>query len=79
MNLFQSEEHIKSWALYDPQSADGTMLLGDYAALFRERLFKERLEPDYLLRQEELTADQVANWTAALARLDKAGPFWSFP
>jgi hypothetical protein len=72
MNLFRSEEHARNWSLYDPESADGTMPLRDYAALFAGGLFRERLAPDYVLRLPQLLPEFVA----ALAKLGKTGPFW---
>ena len=35
MNLFRSEEHVRNWTQYDPDSADGTMPLRDYAHAIR--------------------------------------------
>jgi hypothetical protein len=72
MNLFRSEEHLRNWSLYDPESAEGTMPLADYAALFSAGLFRERLQPDYLLRFPQLLPELVAT----LARLGRTGPFW---
>ena len=72
MNLFRSEEHVKNWSQYHPESADGTMPLGDYATLFGIRLFRERLEPDYVLRLMELAPE----WITTLVNLGKTGPFW---
>ncbi len=74
MNLFRSEEHVRSWALYDPESADGIMPLKDYATLFGVRLFRERLEPDYVLRIPQLAPE----WITTLVQLGKTGPFWRF-
>jgi hypothetical protein len=72
MNLFRSEEHVASWSLYDPDSADGIMPLRDYATLFGVQLFRQRLEPDYVLRLPQLFPE----WLSTLARLGKTGPFW---
>jgi hypothetical protein len=72
MNLFRSEEHLQSSSLYNPESAEGTMPLRDYAALFAVRLFRERLEPDYLLRLPQL----LPEFLGTLAGLGKTGPFW---
>ncbi|KPK47362.1 MAG: hypothetical protein AMJ77_03370 [Dehalococcoidia bacterium SM23_28_2] len=74
MNLFRSEEHVRNWSLYDPESADGIMPLADYATLFSTGLFRERLQPDYLLRLSQFQPE----WMATLAKLVKTGPFWSF-
>jgi hypothetical protein len=73
MNLFRSEEHVRNWSLYDPESADGIMPLADYANLFSTGLFRERLQPDYLLRLSQF----LPEWMATLAKLGKTGPFWS--
>jgi hypothetical protein len=72
MNLFRSEEHVRNWSLYDPESADGTMPLRDYATLFATGMFRQRLEPDYVLRLPQLAVE----WMTALAKLGKTGPFW---
>jgi hypothetical protein len=72
MNLFRSEEHVRNWSLYDPESADGIMPLADYATLFSAGLFRERLQPDYLVRFPQLMPELMA----ILARLGKTGPFW---
>jgi len=72
MNLFRSEEHVTTWSLYDPESADGIMPLRDYATLFATGLFRERLAPDYVLRLPQLAVE----WMTALAQLGKTGPFW---
>jgi hypothetical protein len=72
MNLFRSEEHLRSSSLYDSESAEGTMPLRDYAALFAVRLFRERLQPDYLLGLPQL----VPEFLTTLAGLGKTGPFW---
>ena len=74
MNLFRSEEHVRNWAQYDSESADGTMPLRDYATLFSGGMFRERLAPDYLLRIPQLAGD----WVATLIKLGKTGPFWRF-
>jgi len=73
MNLFQSEEHVQNWSLYDPDSADGIMPLADYATLFSVGMFRERLQPDYVLRVTQL----MPEWMMTLAKLGKTGPFWS--
>jgi len=72
MNLFRSEEDVHNWSLYDPESADGTMPLADYATLFGIALFRERLQPDYMLRLPQL----MPEWVTTLVKLDKTGPFW---
>ena len=73
MNLFRSEEHVRNWSLYDAESADGIMPLAEYVALFSTGLFRERLQPDYLIRLPQF----MPEFMAALARLGKTGSFWS--
>ena len=73
MNLFRSEEHVRNWSQYDPDSVDGIMPLADYATLFSTGLFRERLQPDYLLRLPQL----MPEWFVSLAKLGKMVPFWS--
>ncbi len=72
MNLFRSEEHVRNWSLYDPDSADGIMPLADYATLFSAGLFRERLQPDYVMRLPQL----MPEWVTTLVKLGKTGPFW---
>ena len=72
MNLFRSEEHVRNWVQYDPESADGTMPLKDYATLFSGGMFRERLAPDYVLRLPQLAGD----WVATLIKLGMTGNFW---
>ena len=49
------------------------MPLADYATLFSTGLFRERLQPDYLLRLSQL----MPEWIVTFAKLGKTGPFWS--
>ena len=42
------------------------------AALFGIRLFRDRLEPDYVLRLPQLALE----WISTLAQLGKTGSFW---
>jgi len=72
MNLFRSEEHVRNWSQYDPESAEGTMPLADYVTLFSTELFRERLAPDYVLRLPQF----LPEWMVTLTRLGKTGAFW---
>ncbi len=72
MNLFQSEEHVKLWSLYDPISEDAMMPLADWAQLLSGPLFKQRLAPDYLAR----TPEYVSEFFATLQQWGKTGSFW---
>jgi hypothetical protein len=72
MNLFRSEEHVKSWSLYDPVSADAIMPLAEWALGFSGPLQRQRLEPDYLARVEEYKSELFLTWQ----KLIKPGSFW---
>jgi hypothetical protein len=73
MNLFRSEEHVKSWLLYDSVSAESIMPLSKWATVFSGPLFRNRLEMDYLSRVNEYASEMFSS----LQKLGKAGPFWT--
>ena len=73
MNLFRSEEHVRSWALYNPASAEGLIGLSDLAALFGAPSRRHLLDAHYLSfwfpqRYQE-------RWPI-LERIGKKTPFW---
>ena len=72
MNLFRSEEHIKSWSRFDPATAQGIVPLADVVKLFSLNMFKKRLEPDYVMRVKEYAGE----FLSAVAELGKIRPFW---
>ncbi len=73
MNLFRSEEHVKRWSLYDPASEEAIMPAEDWARVFAGRMFRNRLDPDYLSRAAEYRADFGKTLFGELAR---TGPFF---
>lgn len=74
MNLFRSEEHVKRWSLYYRLAEDYVMPVSDWAKVFSRQLFRSRLEPDYLSREELL-----ADYHLALKELGKSSPYWQYP
>ena len=70
MNLFRSEEHVKNWSHYDTVSAESIMPLSIWATAFSGRLFRNRLEPDYLTR----VMDYADEMLVSLRKLGKADP-----
>jgi hypothetical protein len=60
MNLFRSEEHVKSWSQYDPVSAEAIIPVATWAMAFSGPFFRKRLEPDYLSRAEEYMGELIA-------------------
>ncbi len=72
MNLFRSEEHVKSWSSYDPISEEAIMPLADWAMVFSTPIFRNRLEPDILSRNDEYRD----HFSGALTKLGKKGWAW---
>jgi hypothetical protein len=73
MTFFRSEEHLRNWAQYDPETEDGIIQLADLVKLFSSQMFRRRLDPDYLSRMREYGAD----FMSTLQGIGKVGPFWS--
>ena len=75
MHFFRSEEHLKSWAQFDPKNIDGMVPIRDLIELFSIKFFQKRLDPDYFLHQGEYIAD----FFPTLKKIGKTGPFWLPP
>jgi len=75
MNLFRSEEHVRRWAKFDPESTHGIKLVREIAAAFNTPLITERLEPDYVRRLGE----RIPGLLAALDQLGGGSTFWQLP
>jgi hypothetical protein len=73
MNLFRSEEHVKNWPFYDPDSAESIMPLSNWATIFSGPMFRKRLEQDYLSKGNEYASEFLMSFK----RMGKAGPFWT--
>ena len=72
MNLFRSEEHIRSWSRFDPAAEQGILPLADIVELFSHDMFKKRLDPDYVARIREYAGE----FLSAVSELGKTRPFW---
>ncbi len=49
MNFFRSEEHMRNWAQFDPDSTTHVIMpLAGWMDRFSGERFKERLRPDYV-------------------------------
>jgi hypothetical protein len=72
MNLFRSEEHIRSWSRFDPAAEQGIVPLANLVKLFSLDMFKKRLEPDYVAR----SGTYAGEFLKAVAELGKTLPFW---
>ena len=72
MNLFRSEEHIRSWSRFDKEAEQGIVPLESLVMLFSLGMFKKRLEPDYATRSRAYAKE----FLDAVAELGKTRPFW---
>lgn len=76
MNLFRSEEHVRRWSLFNPESdPDGFIPLADLAALFGTESRHHWLADDYLTRW---LPERARERNEVLLRIGKAGPFWGY-
>ena len=73
MNLFRSEEHMRNWAQFNPDSADASLPLNDEVTLFSTESNKHKLDGDYISRW---APKQPGERAEAARRLGKTGPFW---
>ena len=76
MNLFRSEEHVRNWPQFNPDSAQGIMPLRDWAALFGTEERRHYLDSDYISRWLPLKAQQQDE---VLRCLGDTSPFWERP
>ena len=51
MNLFRSEEHVKRWPLHFQAADEYVMSVADWAEVFSASMFRNRLDPDYFVRE----------------------------
>ena len=73
MNLFRSEEHIRNWAHFNPDSAEASLPLNDEVTVFSTEAAKHRLGGDFISQWFPGQSGEIA---AAARRLGKTGPFW---
>ena len=74
MNLFRSEEHMRNWPLFNPDSAEASLPLHDEVTVFSTEAAKHRLDGDFITRWLPGQAGEIAS---AARRLGKTGPFWA--
>ena len=48
MNLFRSEEHVRSWSQFNPDSTSAISTLEDEVTLFNIESNKHKLDGDYI-------------------------------
>ena len=74
MNLFRSEEHMRNWAQFNPDSAEASLPLNDEVTVFSTEAAKHRLDGDFISQWLRGQAGEIAE---AAQRLGKTGPFWT--
>jgi class 3 adenylate cyclase len=57
MNLFRSEEHVKRWPLHLEAGDDYVLPVAAWGAVFSASMFRNRLDPDFLVRAPEYLED----------------------
>ena len=75
MNLFRSEEHVRRWALFNPESAEGqgAIQLTELAALFGLPSRRHLLDDNYLSFWYPQRAQDRRTF---LERIGKTTPYW---
>ena len=75
MNFFRSEEHLRSWSLFDSETEDGIVPLNDLVKLFSCEYFRRRMDPEYFSNRLEYRTE----FLSTLTEIGKTGPFWQKP
>ena len=73
MNLFRSEEHVRNWLQFNPDSAEGILRLDEEVSLLSTEARKHALDGDFVsqwLPRRAQERDEV------LRRLGKTSPYW---
>jgi hypothetical protein len=73
MTFFRSEEHLRRWAQFNRDTEEGIIPLTDLLKLFSGKMFRRRLDSDYLSHMMEYGID----FLNTLQEIGKVGPFWS--
>jgi len=72
MNLFRSEEHVRHWHGFKPNTEEGIIPLDDLVRLFSGSYFRRRMDPDWVSRSREYAVEMVQT----LGQIGKTGAFW---
>ena len=73
MNLFRSEEHVRSWSQFNPDSTSAILTLEDEVTLFNIESNKHKLDGDYI---SQWLPKQAGERALAAQQMGKTGPFW---
>lgn len=69
MNLFRSEDHIKSWSNYNSDSEPSIMPIADWAYVMGSPVFSQRLADTYLDQTDPY-------WEDFITRQNELGAYW---
>jgi len=72
MLFFRSEEHLRNWARFDPETEEGIFPLPDLVKLFSIDFFRRRMDSDYITNMHEY----MGGFITALMEIGKTGSFW---
>ena len=73
MNLFRSEEHVRSWSQFNPDSTSAISTLEVEVTLFNIESNKHKLDGDYI---SQWLPKQAGERASAAQQMGKTGPFW---
>ena len=60
MLFFRSEEHLKNWTQYDPDTEGGISQLEGLLTMFSSSVFKRRMDPDYFSNMKTYLGELIA-------------------
>ena len=75
MNLFRSEDHVRNWKRFTPDTEQGIVPLQNLVQLFSGDFFRRRMDPDYATRSRGYWKEVLG----ILRELAKVHPFWAPP
>ncbi len=68
MNLFRSEESVRAWADFDPQTDKAIKPVREWAGMVTgARVFQKRLENDFVEKSEEYATEALGALGNALS------------
>tara|TARA_B000000460_G_C21355292_1_gene323016 strand:+ start:12 stop:239 length:228 start_codon:yes stop_codon:yes gene_type:complete len=74
MNFFRSEEHMRNWSQFNPNSIEGSLSLDDELTWANVEVAKHRLDGDYISQWANKQREQREE---VAQRLGKSGLFWT--
>jgi hypothetical protein len=72
MHFFRSEEHLRNWKQFSPETEAGIIPLDDLLKVFSGEFFRRRMDPDYVSHMQEY----IGEFMNTLREVGKTGAFW---